>query len=329
MKQSSHDPSPLVSRLGALADPARLRLLSLLSAEELGVGELAEIVQMPQSSVSRHLKALADSGWVVARSERTANLYRMAGDALTDGARGLWEVARREIEGWPALAQDRLRLERRLAARAAESSASAFFAGVAAEWETLRADLYGRRFTEAALGALLPRSLVVADLACGAGDVAVRLAPHVARVVAVDRSLEMLAAARKRTRGLPNVELREGDLAALPLESESCGAAVLLLALTHLPDVLSALSEMARILAPGGRAVVVDLLRHGREEFRLRMGQRRDGFTAAELAKLLKRAGLDDVTCAPLAPEAEAKGPALLLASGSKPGAPTKKGPKR
>ena len=105
MKQAATDPSPLISRIGALADPARLRLLTLLSAEELGVGELAEIVQMPQSSVSRHLKALADTGWVVARSERTANLYRMAGDALPDGARGLWEVARREIEGWPALAQ--------------------------------------------------------------------------------------------------------------------------------------------------------------------------------------------------------------------------------
>src|SRR5262249_5629933 len=251
MKEFTADPASLVSRLEALGDPARLRLLALLEDEELGVGELAEIVQMPQSSLSRHLKALADTGWVVARSEGAANFYRMALDTLSESTRGLWDVAKKEIAGWPALVQDRLRLERRLAARAADSGA--FFAGVAAEWETLRAELYGRRFTESALVALLPPSFVVADLACGAGDVAVRLAPHVARVVAVDRSREMLAAARKRTRAFPNVELREGDLSSLPVESASCDAALLLLTLTHLPDVPKALSEMARILVPGGR----------------------------------------------------------------------------
>jgi ubiquinone/menaquinone biosynthesis C-methylase UbiE len=317
MKHSPADPAPLVSRLGSLADPARLRLLALLDGEELGVGELAEIVQMPQSSVSRHLKALAETGWVVARSERTANLYKMANDRLKEGPRALWELARREIAGWPALSQDRLRLERRLAARAEDSSS--FFAGVASEWETLRAELYGRRFTDAAITALLPRSFVVADLACGAGDVAVRLAPCVARVVAVDRSPEMLDAARRRTRAFGNVELHEADLAALPLASSSCDAALLLLALTHLPDVPQALSEMARLLVPGGRAIVVDLLRHGREDFRLRMEQRRDGFTPRELARLLHAVGLEATTCAPLPPEAGAKGPALLLATGTKP----------
>lgn len=317
MKQIPPSPAPVVSRLESLADPARLRLLALLDGEELGVGELAEIVQMPQSSVSRHLKALADSGWVTARSERTANFYKMATAELPEPARALWELTRREIAAWPALSQDRLRLERRLAERADDSRT--FFAGVAGEWETLRAELYGSRFTDSAITALLPRSFVVADLACGAGDVAVRLAPHVARVVAIDRSPEMIAEARKRTRALKNVELHESDLAALPLGSASCDAALLLLALTHLSDVSKALSEMARILVPGGRAVVVDLLKHGREDFRLRMGQRCDGFSARELSRFLSAAGLADISCAPLAPEADAKGPALLLATGTKP----------
>jgi len=314
------DPALLVSRLGSLADPVRLRMLALLEGEELGVGELADIVQMPQSSVSRHLKALADTGWVTARSAGTANFYRLANGELPEEARGLWEVARAGIAGWPALSQDRLRLERRLAERSEDSRA--FFAGVASEWETLRAELYGRRFTESALTALLPRHLVVADLACGAGDVAVRLAPHVARVIAVDQSPEMLASARKKTRAFGNVELHEADLAALPLPDGSCDAALLLLALTHLPDVPQALAEMARLLVPGGRAVVVDLQRHGREDFRLRMGQRRDGFTARELTRLLTSAGLEGATCMPLPPEAEAKGPALLLAAGTKPCVP-------
>jgi len=302
----------LLARIGSLADPARLRLLALLEREELGVGELAAIVQLPQSSVSRHLKVLAEQGWVVSRSERTANLYSLADGELAAPARSLWEIARGEIAGWPALEHDRLRLERRLAERKASGG---FFAGVADEWETLRAELYGRRFTETAIAALLPRDWTVADLACGAGDLTVRLAPRVARVVAVDASPEMLAAARRRARGLANVEFHHADLAALPLAAASCDAALLLLALTHVEEPAAAVAEMARILKPGGRAVIVDLLRHDRDEFRRRMRQLRNGFAADELVALLRTAGLDEPECAPLTPESEAKGPALLLAT--------------
>lgn len=306
-------PDPLLARLDALADPARLRLLALLEREELGVGELAEIVQLPQSSVSRHLKVLADQGWVVSRSERTANLYTLANGELPAAARGLWEIAKREIAGWPALEHDRLRLERRLAQRV--DGSRGFFAGVADQWETLRAELYGRRFTEAAIAALLPADWVVADLACGAGDLTVRLAPRVARVVAVDASPEMLATAKRRARGLANVEFHRADLAELPVADGRCDAALLLLALTHVEEPAAAVVEMARILKPGGRAVVVDLLRHDRDEFRRKMGQLRNGFVAAELEAMLRDAGLEDAACAPLSPEAEAKGPALLLAT--------------
>ncbi len=330
MKANAAPTETLLARLGSLADPARLRLLALLADQELGVGELAEITQLPQSSVSRHLKQLAGLGWVVARSERTANLYRMANGELPESARRLWELTRDEIAGWSALRHDRLRLERRLAERATD--ARSFFAGVAAQWESLRAELYGRRFTEAAIAALLPRDWVVADLACGAGDVTVRLAPRVAKVVAVDDSPEMLAAARRRARGLANVQLKRGDLAALPIADRSCDAALLLLALSHLDDPAAALAEMHRILVPGGCAVVVDLLRHDRDEFRRAMGQRRNGFDEHELASLLAEAGFETPDCAPLPPEPEAKGPALLLATGIKrakatPGKPAPKRP--
>jgi ArsR family transcriptional regulator len=319
-------PDPLLARLDALADPARLRLLALLEREELGVGELAEIVQLPQSSVSRHLKMLGDQGWVVSRSERTANLYTMANGELPAAARDLWEIAKRDIAGWPALDHDRLRLARRLAERT--DGSRGFFAGVADEWETLRAELYGRRFTEAAIAALLPSDWTVADLACGAGDLTVRLAPRVKRVVAVDASPEMLAAAKRRARGLANVEFHRADLAQLPVAAGSCDAALLLLALTHVEEPAAAVAEMARILKPGGRAVVVDLLRHDRDEFRRKMGQLRNGFAAAELQTMLRDAGLAEAACAPLSPEAEAKGPALLLATATR-GAKRAVSPKR
>jgi ArsR family transcriptional regulator len=310
-------PAPLLARLGSLADPARLRLLALLERAELSVGELAGIVQLPQSSVSRHLKLLGEQGWVISRSERTANLYALADGELPEPARALWALARAEIARWPALEHDRLRLERRLAERAA--GGRGFFAGVAAEWQTLRAEIYGRAFGEAALAALLPREWTVADLACGAGDLTLRLAPRVAKVIAVDASRAMLAAARRRAKGRTNVEFRRGDLAALPIPDGSCDAALLVLALTHVADPAAALAEMARILGPGGRAVVVDLLRHDRDDFRRRMGQLRNGFAAEELSALLGGAGFGAVDCAPLPPEAEAKGPALLLASAEKP----------
>ena len=159
---------------------------------------------------------------------------------------------------------------------------------------------------------------VVADLACGAGDLTLRLAPRVARVVAIDASPEMLAAAERRTRAFTNVELHRADLASLPLPDGSCDAALLLLALTHVADPAAAVSEMARVLKPGGRAVIVDLLRHDRDDFRRKMGQLRNGFGAEELRQLLAAAGFAAAECAPLAPEAEAKGPALLLAAGSR-----------
>jgi SAM-dependent methyltransferase len=320
MNMLTTQPEPLLARLESLADPIRLRLLVLLEDQELSVSDLAGILQTPQSSVSRHLKPLAEQGWIVSRSERTANLYRMANGELPEPARRLWELSRQEIAGWPQLAHDRLRLAQRLAER--QPDARALFAGMAGEWERLRTELYGDRFTAAALTALLPADWVVADLACGAGSVTVRLAPFVSRVIAVDGSPEMLAAACQRARGLgplENIEFHEADLTALPIAGGSCDAALLLLALTHLESPASALAEMARILRPGGRAVVVDLLHHDRDDFRRRMGQLRNGFGEGELAALLAGAGLTAVTCSPLSPEPEAKGPALLLSTGTRP----------
>lgn len=310
-------PDLWIDRLSALAEPARVRLLALLEREELGVSELAEVVRMPQSSVSRHLKQLADGGWVGSRSQRTANLYRMRLDELGPAARQLWELARAEAAAWPALAQDRLRL-RRLLERKRERG-SEFFAGVAGDWDRLRRELYGDVFTHAALHALLPRDWVVADLACGTGVLAAELAPCVARVVAVDQSSAMLAAARERLAGLANVELRQGDLEALPLAAASCDAALLLLALTHVAEPPAALAELRRVLRPGGRAVVVDLLRHDRDELHREMGQLRPGFERDELTALLAAAGLAGISCRALPPEPSAKGPALLLACGERP----------
>ena len=124
------DPEQLMLRMDNLADPTRLRLLRLLERHELGVAELVEILRLPQSTVSRHLKVLADQGWLASRSRGTMNLYRMVPDELEPSARELWKLARREIDAWATGRQDELRLEHHLSNggwRAEE-----FFAGAAA-----------------------------------------------------------------------------------------------------------------------------------------------------------------------------------------------------
>jgi ArsR family transcriptional regulator len=125
----------------------------------------------------------------------------------------------------------------------------------------------------------------------------------------------MLKAAARRTAALGNVELRRGSLEAVPIADGACGAAVLILALTYVPQPAASLAEMARILRPGGQAVVLDLLRHDREDFRRRLGQHSLGFEEAELGRELAAAGFETIHCRALAPDPHAKGPALILAS--------------
>src|SRR5690606_14376837 len=189
--------------------------------------------------------------------------YRMLDGDLPEAARRLWQLAREEMRGWSALEHGRLRLESCLDRR---RGARDFFASVADEWDHLRRELYGERFTDDALRELIPADWTVADLACGSGSVAALLAPRVAEVIAVDLSPEMLEAARRRIGAAAapggNVDLRQGALEQLPIASATCDAALLLLALTHIEEPARAVTEMARILKPGGRAVVVDLLRH-------------------------------------------------------------------
>ena len=307
---------PVLGRMDSLADPTRLRLLRLLERHELGVAELVEVLQLPQSTVSRHLKLLAERDWLTSRAQGPTNFYRMRVDELPPESRRLWQLTREQIEGWATLSQDQLRLERRLRSR--KEGAQAFFAGAAGQWDKLRDEVYGRTFAHAAIRALLPCDWVVADLGCGTGALAADLAPWAGRVIGVDQSAAMLKAAAKRTGKLANVELRQGELESLPISDGTCDAALLLLTLSYVPEPQRVVAEMARILKPAGRAVIVDVMRHDRDDFRLQMGHQNHGFEEAQLLDLLAGAGFAATVCLPLPPEPEAKGPALLLAAGTR-----------
>lgn len=317
MPTTAAQPDRLLKWMASLADATRIRLLALLAEQELGVSDVCEVVQMPQSTVSRHLKILADEGWVVSRRQGTTNLYQVVLDELDPAQGELWTLTRGRADDWPELAQDKVRLRHLVLDK--HRDPAAFFEDAAGQWEAIRHQLYGSAFSRDAMLGLLPAEWTVADLGCGSGALSVDLSRYVQQVIAIDNSPAMLKAAKRNTKAHDNITLKRGELAKLPIEDASCDAALCVLVLTYLPDPPAALHEMARILKPGGRAVVLDLLAHGRDGFRRQLGQQHAGFEPDMLRGMLDDAGLTPTRCQPLPPQPDATGPALLLATASKP----------
>lgn len=306
----------VAGRLATLSEPIRLRLLRLLEAEELTVGEVAKVVQMPQSTVSRQLKVLGDAGWLARRSEGTATLYRMVLDDLGVWDRSIWLAVREGLGEGPEFKEDGRRLKAVVAARRLDSQA--FFGRVAGEWDDVRNELFGRGFTAQGLLGLLPREWTVADVGCGTGNVAELLAPWVGRLIAVDRSEPMLAAARKRLAGAKNIEFVEGEISRLPLGDGAVDAAVCVLVLHHVAEPGPAVAEMARIVRRGGTVLAADMVEHGREEYRRMMGHVHLGFSRGAVEEAFRAAGLGDVRWTALPSDPEGRGPGLFVATGRK-----------
>ncbi len=303
----------ILDHLSALADQTRCRVLLLLETREMTVSELCAVLQMPQSSVSRHLKTLADDGWVSSRRDGTHRFYSMLRE-LDEAAGALWPLIRDEVAATPAVHHDCQRLGRVLARRRAKSQE--FFTSAAPQWDALRSELFGDTFGAWALLGLLDPALAVGDLGCGTGRLSEILAPLVRTVVAVDGSADMLEAARTRLSAYPNVDVREGEIEALPLEPNELDAAVLSLVLHHVPDPVRALTDVARVVRPGGRVLVADMLPHDRVEYQRQMGHVWLGFSETQVSRLLEQAGLSDVRVCTLPADLEARGPVLFAATG-------------
>ena len=263
-------------------------MLRLVSAERLNVSELTAILGIAQSGVSRHLGLLADAGLVVEaraggyaffsanRDETTADLWR-------------WLDARWASSGDATVRADDARLKEVLRLRK-ESFARHGVNGTQL--------VPGRSWAAwaRALGRLLP-PLTVADLGCGEGYLTVEAARWAGRVVAVDRSSEVLKAAKGLAlrRGVRNVTWKRGDLERLPLADASVDVALLSQALHHAEAPARAIAEAARVTRPGGHVLVLDLRAHEEHWVRDRLGDRWLGFADRELEDLLGGAGLDDV----------------------------------
>jgi ubiquinone/menaquinone biosynthesis C-methylase UbiE/DNA-binding MarR family transcriptional regulator len=302
----------LVDHMGTLADPLRCRMLLVLERHELTVSELCVVLQLPQSTVSRHLKMLADTAWVSSRRDGTSRYYSMSIDELDAGGRRLWPILREQVAGTSAADHDERRLQSVLARR--RSKSEEFFSSASGQWDRLRAELFGESFHLHALLTLIDSTSVVGDLGCGTGELTALVAPHVAKVIAVDGSSDMLEAARRRLGDLPNVEFRNGTLEGLPLDDSQLDIALMALVLHHLPDPGRALAECARVLKSRGRALIIDMLPHDRAEYQQQMGHVWLGFPERQMRKLLASAGFDSVRVHTLPISQDAKGPALFAA---------------
>ncbi len=286
----------------ALADGTRQRILQVLVRQDVNVSELVEVLDQPQSTVSRHLKVLRGAGLIVDRREGTSAVY----GALRPGRNGdeLPGDVRGRLLGWAA--EQPLpralgpRLEAVLHQRRVQSEA--FFERVGGLWDQMRVDCFGAAFPLEALTALLPREWTVADVGTGTGYLLGLLSARFERVIAVDPVSAMLDTARSRLelQGADNIDFRAGDLSHLPIGDGEVDLALAELVLHHVASPSEALRELGRILRPGGRVLIVEQTDHQLEEFHDRMQDRGWGFDPGKLSVEVARAGFEEVRHAPL-----------------------------
>ncbi len=276
------------SRLKVLADPTRVRLLALLEGEELTVAELSAITRLAQPRVSTHLAKLKEAGLVRDRRAGVSAYYRFEDEALDPAQRALWQALSTGSDD-PLLRQDAERVPAVLASRAADQNWADSVAG-----DMERHYSPGRTWEALARSALpLLETGDVLDIASGDGVLAELLAPHAHRYVCVDSSKRVVAAAAERLRKFRNVEVREGDMHALPFADGEFDLVVLMHALTYAEKPAQAVAEAARVLRPGGRLLLSSLARHEHQNVVQAYGHANLGFADKDLRRFVARAGLD------------------------------------
>ena len=304
-------PSSLLDSLSAINDCARLRILRLLETHELSVGECSDVLQLPQSTVSRHLKLLLETGFVSRRTIGTTGLYRIS-DAMPKEALNLWGIASSGLNDLPESNEDNSRLLSVLAERRTDSRN--FFKTASNDWESLRNEMYGQRFTPTALLSLLDSSLSVLDIGCGIGNAATIVAPFVKHVVGVDREAAMLTQARQRL-GLPeNITFVRGDATSLPAENNAFDIAMFCLVLHHIEDTVAVLKEASRVLKKNGRILVIDMQNHVHDEYWHTLGHVHLGFSEEDMQSLAESVSLQLLQYHRLIPNTNVSGPSLFSA---------------
>ncbi len=311
----------IVKILRVAADPNRLRILMLLRAEPLSVAELQEILGMGQSTISTHLSQLKQAGLVEDRRSGKSSLYRLAAemDASTPSGDGLLEdLLNRAAAEIPEAADDLAAMRRVLRKR--QDKMRAFFDSVAGRLGRDHVPGKSWKSLAEALLRLMP-PMTVADLGSGEGAFALLLAQRARKVIAVDSSARMIDVGRDQAarNGVQNIDFRLGDMEEIPINSGEVDLVFFSQSLHHALHPARALAEAWRILAPGGRIAILDLLKHRFEEARELYADEWLGFSEAELETMLEKAGFTQVTASVVDKEPETPQFQTLLAVGNKP----------
>lgn len=292
----------VLSALAAAGEETRLRLLALLAEAELTVTELVTILGQSQPRISRHLKLLSEAGLIERHREGAWAFFLMAQKGAAAGL-GRDILARLKTDD-PVLAGDRARLSEVRRQRA--DQAARYFAAHAADWDELRALHVAEERVETAIREMIGDARLnnLLDLGTGTGRMLELLAPLATHAVGMDQSPQMLALARARLEkaGLRNVQLRQGDIYALPVERDAYDLVIIHQVLHYLDDPARAVRETARALRPAGRLLIVDFAPHAEESLRANHAHRRLGFAPQEIEALLRDAGLDAVAQRDLVP---------------------------
>lgn len=280
-----------VRALKALADPLRLRIFAAVSEEELTVGEVQEVVDSVQSSVSRNLAILREAGFVQDRKEGTS-VYFSARRNMPEPARELYKSLQLRLAQIPEVKRDQVRLQE--CRRRRRQRSQGYFESVAGDWEHIRRSYFDDRVTSLAIEKLLPRNLTLADVGCGTGSLTFELARFAGKVIGIDLAREMLRRARAiaKERELRNVEFRQGDALNLPLKSHSVDAAFCVMVLHFLPDPQLAIADLCRITRSGGTVILVDLVKHQQNWMREQMAHRWLGFEKGQIEGWFRDAGV-------------------------------------
>lgn len=297
-----------VEGASAAGEPTRLRILALLAQEELAVLELGQVLDQSQPRVSRHLKLLAEAGLVERFPDGSWVFYRLATGG--PGVRFAADVLALVDGDDPVLGADRKRLEQVQAARA--DRASEYFARNAARWDDMRSLHAAEGEVEAAIAELAgpgPFARLV-DLGTGTGRMLRLLGPRARCALGLDLSQQMLNVARAQTggAGLTGCELRHGDIRATGLPDGFADLVVVHQVLHYLAEPAAAVAEAARLVAPGGRLLVIDFAPHALEFLREAHQHRRLGFADEEMARWLSEAGLEAPEPATLPPQDAERG---------------------